>query len=95
MTEPYKRVEKGMGPRSRPSIGLHTMLSLYLKRELAAAKGEEYAVPVDFPVKWDAGCPLPHLLCNDYKALLAFILRETNRGGMDQALRWSAQGTKS
>ena len=55
---------------------------LVLERELAAAKGEEYAVPLDFPVKWDAGCPLPHLLCNDYKALLAFIVRE-NKPGWD------------
>jgi hypothetical protein len=52
-----------------------------LERELAAAKGEEYAVPLDFPVKWDAGCPLPHLLCNDYKALLTFILRDTKPVG--------------
>jgi hypothetical protein len=50
---------------------------LVLERQLAAAKGE---VPLDFPVKWDAGCPLPHLLCNDYKALLAFILREPKPG---------------
>lgn len=49
---------------------------LGLERELAAEKGEEHAVPLDFPVKWDAGCPLPHLFCNDYKALLTFILRE-------------------
>ena len=49
---------------------------LALEREFAAGKGEEYAVPLDFPVKWNAGCPLPHLLCNDYKALLTFILRE-------------------
>jgi hypothetical protein len=53
---------------------------LVLERKLAAAKGEEYAVLLDFPVKWDAGCPLPHLFCNDYKALLAFILREPHPG---------------
>jgi len=56
------------------------VLVLVLERELAAAKGEEYAVPLDFPVKWDGGCPLPHLLCNDYKALLTFILREAKPG---------------
>jgi hypothetical protein len=53
---------------------------LGLERELAAAKGEEYAVPLEFPVKWDAGSTLPHLLCNDYKALLTFILREAEPG---------------
>lgn len=53
---------------------------LVLERELAAAKGEEYAAPLEFPVKWDAGCPLPHLLCNDYKALLSFVVRQAKPG---------------
>ena len=55
---------------------------LVLERELAAAKGDEHVVPLEFPVKWDAGCPLPHLLCNDWKALLTFIVRE-NKPGSD------------
>lgn len=49
---------------------------LRLERELASAKGEEYAVPLDFPVEWDIGAPLPHLLINDYRALLSFYVRE-------------------
>jgi hypothetical protein len=51
---------------------------LVLERELAAAKGEQHAVPLDFAVQWDGGCPLPHLFCNDYMALLAFIVLEPN-----------------
>jgi hypothetical protein len=31
---------------------------LGLERELAAVKGEEHAVPLDFPVRWDIGAPL-------------------------------------
>ena len=27
-----------------------------------------------FPLRWDAGAPMPHLLVNDYRALLAFSL---------------------
>jgi hypothetical protein len=42
------------------------------ERELAAAKGEEYAVPLDFPVKWDKGAPLPHLFMSDYRTFLIF-----------------------
>jgi hypothetical protein len=53
---------------------------LVLERELAAARGEEHAVPLDFPVKWDAGAPLPHLLRSDYQALLAFCVREHDPG---------------
>jgi hypothetical protein len=49
---------------------------LGLERELASTKGEEHAVPLDFPVKWDAGAPLPHLLRNDYRCFLTFYVRE-------------------
>lgn len=48
---------------------------LRLERELAAAKGEELAIPLDFPVKWDIGAPLPHVLQNDYKIFLTFYVR--------------------
>ena len=34
---------------------------LRLERQLAA-KGDEYAEPCDFPLKWDAGAPMPHLM---------------------------------
>jgi len=47
-----------------------------LERELAAAKGEPYAVPADFPVKWDTGAPCPFFLCNDYRAFLTFYVSE-------------------
>ncbi|MFN3650974.1 MAG: hypothetical protein ACK47B_15470 [Armatimonadota bacterium] len=52
---------------------------LDLEREVAAAKGEEYAVPLDFPVEWDVGAPLPHLLRSDYRTLLSFYAREPVR----------------
>jgi hypothetical protein len=48
--------------------------ALALERELAAARGEEYAEPLDFPVRWDVGAPLPHLLQSDYQCLLIFHL---------------------
>lgn len=48
---------------------------LIVERELAEAKGEEYAVPFDFPVQWDAGAPLPLLIANDYKTFLLFYVR--------------------
>lgn len=40
---------------------------LQAERNLAAAKGEEHAVPIAFPVRWDTGAPLPYLLQNDYR----------------------------
>ncbi len=49
---------------------------LLLERQLAATKGEEYAEPYGFPLQWDSGAPMPHLMVNDGRALLAFLLRE-------------------
>ena len=46
------------------------------ERELSEAKGEQYAIPLGFPVKWDVGAPLPHLFVNDYRAYLAFYVAE-------------------
>jgi hypothetical protein len=34
------------------------------ERELAAARGEQYAVPIDLGVQWDTGAPLPHVIAN-------------------------------
>jgi hypothetical protein len=47
---------------------------LVLERLVAAAKGEEYAEPLDFPVRWCTGAPLPHLIANDYKTFLIFLV---------------------
>lgn len=49
---------------------------LSCERALSAAKGEEYAAPIDFPVQWDTGAPLPYLLQNDYRTFLIFFLRD-------------------
>ncbi len=49
---------------------------LRLERELAKSKGEPYAVPCNFPVKWDMGAPLPFLLCNDYRTFLTFYISD-------------------
>lgn len=47
---------------------------LELERQLAAAQQLPYAVPFDFPARWDTGAPLPHLFTNDYRAFLTFYL---------------------
>jgi hypothetical protein len=49
---------------------------LQAERNLAAAKGEPYAVPIGFPVSWDVGAPLPYLLQNDYQTFLTFFVRD-------------------
>ena len=47
---------------------------LALERQMAAARNEQYAETIEFPVEWDTGAPLPQLLVNDYRALLAFLV---------------------
>lgn len=49
---------------------------LVAERALAAARGEAHAIPFDFPVKWDTGAPLPHLLKNDHLAFLIFYVSD-------------------
>src|SRR5262245_33457555 len=49
---------------------------LQLERELAAARGQEHAVPLASPLRWDTVAPLPHLLRNYSRCLLTFYVRE-------------------
>jgi hypothetical protein len=51
---------------------------LQAERNLAAAKGEQYAVPIEFPVSWEPGAPLPFLLQNDYRTFLTFLVRDND-----------------
>lgn len=49
---------------------------LKLERQLANAKGGQFAETLEFPVRWDVGAPMPHLCVTDNKALLGFLLHE-------------------
>jgi hypothetical protein len=44
------------------------------ERALAAARGEEHAVPFDIGVRWSGGAPLPHLLSCGHRSFVAFYL---------------------
>jgi hypothetical protein len=49
------------------------------ERRLAAARGEEYAVPFELGVVWSGGAPLPHLLSSGHRSFVAFYLEEPDR----------------
>ena len=49
---------------------------LAAERALAAARGEEYAVPFELGVRWSGGAPLPHLLSSGMRSFVAFYLAE-------------------
>src|SRR5690348_16951769 len=51
---------------------------LETERALAAAQNEPHAVPIEFPVQWDTGAPLPYLLRNDHRTFLVFFLRDAD-----------------
>ena len=51
---------------------------LAAERALAAAQNETHAVPIEFPVRWDTGAPLPYLLLSDYRTFLVFLLAEAD-----------------
>lgn len=42
--------------------------------DLSALWAAAKAVPLDFPIEWDAGAPMPHVLQNDGKTFLAFYV---------------------
>lgn len=70
---------KALGPRHRGGEWEEYRSAkealLAVERELAASRNEEHAVPLEFPVKWNIGAPLPQLLVNDVRALLMFLLK--------------------
>jgi hypothetical protein len=46
------------------------------ERTLAAARGEEHAVPFELGVRWSGGAPLSHLLSSGMRSFVAFYLDE-------------------
>jgi len=46
------------------------------ERALAAARGEEYAIPLEGLPPSDVGAPLPHLLADGQRVLLAYYVAE-------------------
>jgi hypothetical protein len=78
--ERQRRAMKALAPKHKggevEELRAATAAMLDAERALAAAKGEQYAVEISFPISWDTGAPLPHLLQSDYRAFLVFFLRE-------------------
>jgi hypothetical protein len=49
---------------------------LALERDLARATGEECAVEIDWPVRWDTGAPLPHVVSSGARTIVVYLARE-------------------
>jgi hypothetical protein len=61
------------GRSSEVMLALYTAV-LAAERALACAQGEQYAIEIDFPLRWDRGAPIPHLLMRERTAFLLFVL---------------------
>lgn len=76
--ERLKKATRALAPKHKggelEEFGSAYTAVLSLERELAAAKGEEYAMPLEFPVKWSVGAPLPHIIRSDDKTFLTFYI---------------------
>jgi hypothetical protein len=53
---------------------------LQAERDLAAARGEQYAKVIDIGPRWDTGAPLPHLLSNGARAFILCMARDPDPG---------------
>jgi len=46
---------------------------LKAERDLASARGEQYAQVIDIAPRWDGGAPLPHLISNGSRAFVVCL----------------------
>jgi hypothetical protein len=53
---------------------------LQAERDLAAARGEQYAEVIDIGPRWDTGAPLPHLVSNGSRAFVVCRARAPDPG---------------
>lgn len=70
----FARAHKG-GERAEFHAAHEAMLAA--ERAMAAELGEPHAVPLEFPVQWDIGTPVPHLIKTDSQTFLLFLLHDT------------------
>jgi hypothetical protein len=78
----YEQAAKALAPKHKGGEWEEYLAAdaelLAAERDLAAAKGEEHAVTIDFPVAWCAGAPLPFLLQNEHRTILTFFVSEVD-----------------
>lgn len=62
---------------------------LQAERDLAAARGEQYAKVIDIGPRWDIGAPLPHLISNGSRAFVVCAWPAIlTRTGMARMCAW-------
>ncbi len=69
-----KRLSRGGAEAAAFRAALDAQLEA--ERKLAAARGEEHAIPFELGVRWSGGAPLPHVLSSGHRSFVAFYLEE-------------------
>ena len=72
------KAQKSFGDEEREEYFKSHQELLLAERDLARALNQEFAEPLDFPVKWDTGAPLPFLLQNEHKVFLTFYIQDSD-----------------
>ena len=62
------------------ALGEARELQFQAERDLAAARGEEYAIVIDAGPRWDVGAPLPHVVSNRSRVLVACLADQPDPG---------------
>lgn len=68
------------------------------ERDLAAARGEQYAAVIDIGPRWDIGAPSPHLVSNGSRAFVVCLASQPaslTRTGTARTCWWSRPQTRS
>lgn len=71
-----RNAQKSFGDKERNEWSVAHSELLQAERNLAKDRNEEYAEPLEFPVEWDTGAPLPFVLQNEGKTILTFYIRD-------------------
>ncbi|MBU2709268.1 hypothetical protein KCM76_24950 [Zooshikella marina] len=89
-----ENAQQSFGERERAEFFAAHQALLNAERDLARASNQEFAEPIDFPVEWDIGAPLPFLLQNESHVYLTFYVKEVDPDWNGTYVRVVDAGTK-
>ena len=71
--ERVRELSRGLSRATMDTLRAAHEDQLTAERELAEARGEQYAQVIDIGPRWDIGAPLPHLISNGSRAFVACL----------------------
>jgi hypothetical protein len=71
--ERIRELSRNLGPDTIAALRAAWEQERAAERDLAAARGEQYAKVIDIGPRWDTGAPLPHLVSNRSRAFIVCL----------------------